>query len=113
VSYGHAILAKVVDVVAKSSIRNLDLEELEKVRDLLRKLDENHFPTHSEMEALRDILTSDEFKTLIEREKSRKLWAKVRLQGYRIVVIILGTVASLGAAASTIQVFLENFLWKR
>ncbi len=99
--------------MAKSSIRNLDLEELEKVRELLKKLDQKHFPSESEMEALRDILTSDEFKTLIEREKSRKLWSKIRLQSYRIIVIILGTVASLGAAVSAIQVLLENFLWKR
>ena len=94
--------------MAKGSLRNLNGEELEKVRGLLEKLDQNHFPSKEEMEALRDIITSDDFKTLIERERNSKLWAKVRLQFYKTIGAILGTVVLFGSAFQALQ-----WLWDR
>lgn len=94
--------------MARASIRSLQVDELEKIRHLLDKLDQNHFPTQEEMTALRGFLASDELKTLIERERTSRLWSKVRLQFYRILGAVLGTLAVAGGAWT----FAEN-VWKK
>ena len=80
-----------------------DGEELEKLRHLLDKLDQLHFPSYEEMQALRALLASDELKAVLERERTNRLWAKIRLQFYRILGAILATLAAAGAAWTFIE----------
>ncbi len=81
----------------------LDGNELAKLRQLLDNLEHNHFPSYEETQALRMLISSDELKTLLEREKTYRLWAKVRLQMYRVVGAILATLAAAGATWTFVE----------
>lgn len=87
----------------------LDGEELEKLRHLVLTLDQRGFPTVEEMQALRSLISSDELKTLLERERTSRLWAKVRLQFYRTVGAVLGTLVAVGTAWQILDAAYRRF----
>lgn len=92
-----------------SVIEQLDGEELEKLRHLVETLDRNLFPSADEMQALRALIGSDELRTLLERERTSRLWAKVRLQFYRTVGAILGTIVAAGTAWTFLDALYKKF----
>lgn len=86
-----------VDMVAHPNWQLTD-DDFGKLKVLIDKLEDGHFPSFEEMQSLRAILSSDELKTVLEREKTSRLWAKVRLQFYRTIGTVLATLAAAGAA---------------
>jgi hypothetical protein len=98
--------------MAKSTVRGLDGEELEKVRNLLTKLDNHHLPSFDEMEALRDFLANPELRAVLERERNRKLMGQIKLQFYRTVGAVLATIATIGGLVLTFQSLLEKWFSK-
>ena len=90
-------------------VGQLDGEELEKLRQLVDKLDHNHLPSFEEMHALRTLIATDELRSLLERDRINRLWVKVRLQLYRIIAAMLATLAAAGAAWTFVETLYRKF----
>lgn len=89
--------------------------ESERIRALLEKLEKAHYFSKDEGVDLINMLKvfdeyGEEIAAVVEREKARRLWAKLRKQGWAVIVFALTTVTMVGGTWKVIQEYGSGFL---